>query len=120
VLNAEHNSRKKPAYEREAVGDLATDRIAELASVCDSEVPVVSDVDVDRLYRDVLYELGLLAQRGGSAVGAAAVVKRVALAHGVASAEYSPLPRLNRAELAELGRAGVSRERARRAVPRGR
>ncbi len=49
-----------------------------------------------------------------------AVVKRVALAHGIAAADFVPLPRLNRAELAALGRAGVSRERARRAVPRGR
>ena len=80
----------------------------------------MSEVDVDRFYRDVLHELGELAQRGGTATGAAVVVKRVALTHGVASAEHSPLPRLNRAELAELGRAGVSRERARRAVPCGR
>ena len=45
---------------------------------------------------------GELAQRGGTATGAAVVV-RVALTHGVASAEHSPLPRLNRAELAEFG-----------------
>ena len=77
-------------------------------------------VDVDSFYRDVLWELGLLAERGGSAVGAAAVVKRVALAHGLAVAAHVPLPRLTRAELAAFGRVGVSRERALAAVPRGR
>ena len=84
-----------------------------------SGVAVVS-VDVDALYRALLDELGLLAQRGGSAVGAAAVVKRVALAHGVAVAAVLPLPRLTRAELTAFARVGVSRERARQAVPRGR
>jgi hypothetical protein len=79
----------------------------------------VASVDIDAFYRDVLYELGLLAQRGGSAVGSAAVVKRVAVAHGLAVAGLVPLPRLNRAELAAFGRVGVSRERARQAVPRG-
>lgn len=81
---------------------------------------MVSVVDVDRFYADVLWELGELAQKGGSAVGAGAVVKRVALAHGVEAAKRLPVPRLNRAELVELGRVGVSRDRARRAVPRGR
>jgi hypothetical protein len=74
----------------------------------------VAIFDLDRFYSDVLHELGLLAQRGGSATGAAAVVKRVALAHGVAAADCVPLPRLNRAELDDFGRRGVSRERARR------
>lgn len=76
--------------------------------------------DVDRFYSDVLRELGVLAQRGGTATGAAAVVKRVALAHGLPSAKWVPLPRLNRTELYAFERDGVSRERARRAVPRGR
>ena len=56
-------------------------------------------IDVDRFYRDVLYELGQLAVNRGTATGAAAVVKRVALSHGVPAAEYTPLPRLSRAEL---------------------
>ena len=77
-------------------------------------------VDVDRFYADVLWELGELARLGGSAVGSAAVVKRVALAHGVAAAERLPLPRLTRSQQQAFGVAGVSRERARRAVPRGR
>ena len=84
------------------------------------EACVSADVDVDRLYSDLLFELGEFARAGGTAVGAAAVVKRVALAHGVEAAARLPLPRLNRAEQAESGVAGVSRRRARSAVPRGR
>ena len=84
------------------------------------EAPLVAAVDVDGFYRDVLHELGVLAQSGGTAIGAAVVVKRVALAHGFDVAERVPLPRLNRAELAAFGRTGVSRLRARGAVPRGR
>lgn len=76
--------------------------------------------DADRFYSDLLYELGELAARGGTATGAAAVAKRVALAHGLASAERHPLPRLTRAQLDEFGRLGVSRERVRVAVSRGR
>lgn len=70
-------------------------------------------VDVNRLYRDLLWELGELAREGGTAIGAAAVVKRVALAHGLEVAKSTPLPRLNRAELEEFGRRGISRRRAR-------
>ena len=85
--------------------------------VLDLEVPsVVPVVDVDRFYADVLHELQLLASAGGTATGAAAVVKRVALAHGVPLAAVLPLPRLNRAEQAQYGRRGVSRARARRGV----
>src|SRR4051812_5607054 len=49
-------------------------------TVRSAEEAFVSVVDVDRLYSDLLWELGELARAGGSAVGAAAVVKRVALA----------------------------------------
>jgi hypothetical protein len=76
-------------------------------------------VDVDRFYSDLLWELGELARAGGSAVGAGAVAKRVALAHGIESARHLSVPRLNRAEREDLGRVGVSRSRARRQVPRG-
>ena len=41
-------------------------------------------------YRDLMYELGEHAQRGGTAYGAAAVLKRVALAYGLAVAEHTP------------------------------
>jgi hypothetical protein len=95
------------------------DSVAE-ASPASSGVPLVSDLSVDRFYSDLVFELGEHARSGGTAIGAAAVAKRVALAHGVASAGRVPLPRFNRAELVEMGRAGVSRVRARGAVPRGR
>lgn len=57
--------------------------------------------DVERFYRDVLHALGEHAQRGGTAWGAASVVKRVGREHGVVSAEYTPLPRPSRAEREE-------------------
>ena len=85
------------------------DRLSNSTSALEAFVAV----DVDRLYSDVVHELGLLAQRGGSVTGAAAVVKRVALSHGVAAAAVVPLPRLNRAELEEFGRRGVSRKTVR-------
>jgi len=49
-------------------------------------------------YRELLYELGEHARRGGTAYGAAAVAKRVAVRYGVESAVVSPLPRPTRAE----------------------
>ena len=49
-------------------------------------------------YRDLMYEFGEHAQRGGTAYGAAAVLKRVALAHGLAVAEHTPVVRPTRAE----------------------
>lgn len=75
------------------------------------EVPSMSGVNVDRFYGDILNAIGELAQKGGTAVGAAAVVKRVALVHGVSAAERLPLPRLNRWEELELGVAGASYRR---------
>ena len=102
---------KAPTEDRLGLVDTATYRKVATA---------VSEIDIDAFYANALHELGLLAHRGGSAVGAAAVLKRVALAYGVPAAERIPLPRLTRLELAEFGRVGVSRERARLAVPRGR
>lgn len=49
-------------------------------------------------YRDLMYELGEHAQRGGTACGAAAVLKRVALAYDLVVAEHTPLVRPTRAE----------------------
>lgn len=56
------------------------------------------DVDAERLYSDLLWELGEYAHRsgGGSAIGAAAIVQRVSTRHGVLSAGRLPLPRLTR------------------------
>ncbi len=66
-----------------------------------SPTPAVSAVQ-DAFYRDLLYELGEFARRpSATAIGAAVVVKRVAIAHGISSAEELPLPRFNRAEREE-------------------
>lgn len=69
-----------------------------------SEGAVMSDptAQLNRFYADLLHELGEFARRpSATAIGAAVVVKRVAQAHGVESAERLPLPRLNRAEREE-------------------
>jgi hypothetical protein len=62
-----------------------------------------ADFDVRRFYADVMLELGEHARRGGTATGAAVVVKRVARAHGLQVAEEVALPRLSVAEMEELG-----------------
>jgi hypothetical protein len=64
-------------------------------------VPEVADPTelLERFYRDLLYELGEFAQRrSATAVGAAMVAKRVAVAYGLEAAARLPLPRLSRAE----------------------
>lgn len=61
----------------------------------------VQSVDVNRFYADIVHALGAHAESGGTAYGAAVVVKRVAREHGVARAEALPLPRPTRAERAE-------------------
>jgi len=69
--------------------------------VADASV-VDSTVALDQFYRDVLFELGEFVQRrGATATGAAVVVKRVAVAHGIEVASRLPLPRLSRAEREE-------------------
>lgn len=55
-------------------------------------------MDFDRFYLELLHELGRLARQGGTAVGAAAVAKRVAVDHGLRLAEWVPLPRLTKEE----------------------
>lgn len=50
---------------------------------------------LDALYRDLLWVLEDLVDRGGTAEGAARVLKAVAKRHGVRSAD-SPLPRPSR------------------------
>jgi hypothetical protein len=94
--------------------DRHTDREHDTGSslfVFSSEAPAMSVVDVDRFYGDILNAIAELAQKGGTAVGAAAVVKRVARVHGIDAAERLPLPRLNRWEQQELGVAGASYRR---------
>jgi hypothetical protein len=64
--------------------------------------PLTPETDleaVESFYKDLIHELGEHARRpGATAIGAAAVAKRVARAHGLAVAERLPLPRLTRAE----------------------
>ena len=63
-----------------------------------AEVPDPSAA-LDAFYRDLLHELGEFARRpSATAIGAAVVAKRGALAYGVGAAERLPLPRFNRAE----------------------
>lgn len=111
-----------PAYPEAPQRDVSTPRFGSPAEETRAglslvEVPAVASevVDVDRFYSDLLEELGNLARAGGSAIGAAAVAKRVALAHGVRKAEFIPLPRLTRAQQDELGLRGAGRRRVRRA-----
>ena len=73
--------------------------------VCDvQEVAAMEAVgiDVDRFYRDLIHEIGVHAQRGGTGFGAAAIVKRVARDYGLVVADHVPLPRPTRAERAQL------------------
>lgn len=66
----------------------------------DSEV---SAVDVaERFYREALERLGEHARKGGTAYGAAVVLKHVAVDHGL-DVSRVPLPRPTRAERDELG-----------------
>jgi hypothetical protein len=62
-------------------------------------MPEPPSAELERFYRDLLDELGVFARkRTSTAVGAAQVVKRVALAHGIEVAGRLPLPRLTRSE----------------------
>ena len=62
-------------------------------------MPEGQQTPVEAFYADVLWELGEFIRRPKStAIGAAAVVKRVAVAHGLELAYRLPLPRLSREE----------------------
>jgi len=67
----------------------------------------VQDVDVvdapqslkqSALLRELMYELGEHARRGGTAYGAAVVVRRVGAKFGLTAGKYLPLPRPTREE----------------------
>lgn len=58
------------------------------------------DAATSALYRDQLWELHGLVAAGGTAEGAARVLKAVAQRHQVSAATRSPLPRATRAERA--------------------
>lgn len=66
-------------------------------------VPMSDNSDrLEAFYRDLLHELGEFARRpSATAIGAAVVVKRVALAYDVDAAQRLPLPRFSRAEREE-------------------
>ena len=53
---------------------------------------------LEAFVRDAVYELGEHARRGGTAYGAAVVLRRVGREHGVADSAGIPLPRPTRAE----------------------
>jgi hypothetical protein len=53
---------------------------------------------LELFYADLMYELGAHAQKGGTAVGAGAVLKRIGLLHEIPCASRMPLPRLTRKE----------------------
>jgi hypothetical protein len=61
---------------------------------------------LEAFLRAAVYELGEHARRGGTAYGAAVVLRRVGQEHGVACADRIPLPRPTRAER-EATRWGV-------------
>ena len=71
--------------------------------------------DVDRFYSALLREIDKHARKGGTGIGAGAVIKRVALEHGVPSASWRQVPRLPKSVQYELGVDGASFRRAQRA-----
>lgn len=76
-------------------------------SVSDSGNGQSASPALERFYADLLWELDLFVRRpAATATGAAVVVKRVALAHGVRVAELLPLPRLTREEREQRAWAG--------------
>ena len=74
--------------------------------------------DVDRFYCDLLHAIGEHALRGGTAFGAAAVIKRVAKGYGPEVADRVGLPRPTRAEREVLAPGSGSR-RADEPAPQG-
>ena len=68
--------------------------------------------DVDRFYSELLLEIDKFARKGGTGIGAGAVIKRVALAHGVPSASWRKVPRLPKSVQYELGVDGARFRRA--------
>ena len=63
---------------------------------------MVGSFDVDRFYGDIMHALEAHALRGGTAFGAAVVVKRVGKEYGLAVADRLPLPRPTRAERVQI------------------
>lgn len=98
--------RRLPEINRSAVvqGALAAlldcDHDALSCSTCSTPVDhrrLIDDAQ-SRLYLDQLWELDPLVRRGGTAEGAARILKSVALRHHVTAAARTPLPRPTRGE----------------------
>jgi len=70
--------------------------------------------NADRFYSHLLREIDTHARKGGTGIGAGAVIKRVALEHGIPSASWKPVPRLPKSVQYELGVDGASFRRAQR------
>ena len=95
---------------------MAEDGAQGVSEVSPGEVSMSEGSALDRFYRDLLWELDEFVRRpSATAIGAAVVVKRVALAHEIESAERLPLPRYSRAEREERSETdwGVASERSR-------
>ena len=112
LLASRNNVWQEPGQNGAAEGSSPGERESEIAGalpghqthgdlpVFDAQevVAMVDSFNVDRFYRDILHALSEHAQRGGTAWGAAVVVKRVGRDYGLAVAEQAPLPRPTRAE----------------------
>lgn len=61
------------------------------------EAQALVDDALSRFYGDAIWSLDELVRRGGTAEGAARVLKRVGQRHGVSRARCTPLPRPTRA-----------------------
>ena len=75
---------------------------------------------VGRFYSELLWELGEHARRGGTAMGAGAVAKRVAQKYRLPKAAALPVPRWNRAELEGRADSEWAAQIGPRALPGGR
>jgi hypothetical protein len=68
------------------------------------------DEELGRFYGDVLWELGELARRAGTAEGAARLVRDIAERHDVTQAYFTSLPRPSRAARDAARRARLRSE----------
>lgn len=68
------------------------------------------DEELGRFYGDVLWELGELARRAGTAEGAARLVRDIAERHDVTQAYFTSLPRPSRAARDAARRARIRSE----------
>lgn len=94
-----------------ALAALLECRHDQLACVCCStsiDRHELADRATSALYSDALWELDPLVRRGGTAEGAARVLKDVAARHRVTAALRIPLPRPTRTNRADVAAAKVT------------